>query len=663
MPDIDLYLSRGSWPNAPPRQMGKSPVGPGPLYRRLRNWRPHDGFLKRREALTSTSLGTPSVDLNGSGNEQWPLAIHPLFWDRSGSRWVVVTNRELWVIDGSTWNNVTPTYTLGNVASISGGVITGSGTSWSGRVAVGNLIQVPSASSSWFKITAVGGATSITAPGIPNLGAGSYSYTVRRTFGGASVTRNDPVFVAQRLDDVYVCGLLAYTNFFSSAMNADFGILKISSAGTLGTYSPTPATYVTSGYSDITNNGAGYDELGYSFDPRGFEVLEDGRLFAVGRSWDFGTGVTSRARAIWSDPGVLTTWTTSPAGATDIEGVTGEISAMGRIGGHYTFHFHSGAIKLGSFTGLATPPLRYTDTRASAAAMSPRVIQQIEGGKAAPPGEIFLAEDLQLHVFDGLSTQVVESGVGDLLQQLVQASDREDFWSRLDGYRGEYILVYNQPVERDTQELRFNYRTGEFYECGLPAFVTASEQPVLGSTARWPDRALVTRLGLPSSLNAVSSNMIYEFREDAYLDNAPDQTDNTGAASSWAEGIFAETDDLELPNQPGVDFVVEEVMLFYRAQATGTVTFYVGISKDGGAFDTVGKSIPITAPGGVAGGPDTRRDDTLFFFQGFKSGRCQSFRLRIGRQKDYDGDYGTNQHVWPYRAVVKCRVVGHRRAG
>lgn len=629
-------LARGMDREAPIGTLNPN-AAEGPLWREMNNLVPHDGVLRRREAVVEATGGFPTfldsetqfaVGLFEVGPSPVGIVQSP---SPSAERWLLVTSREIYLGVLGAWVNLTPRYETGTVTINNGSsTVTGSGTSWQTFVVIeGQAIELPRGSGSWYKIASVTGETQLT---LTSTYAGSNlagaNYSVRRTF---NMPFGTPVFAATLNGDLFISGEVSFSSTtFGGAHIRDGGVIQIAGGAThtlpVASIGTTDVTYLTSGTNAVTS---GLDNLGYHVRVLGLTVLADGRLVILTRA--FPSGAEVGARVHYSSHTNLSVWTSSPGGFTDITEFEGQATAMTGDSRSVQVHFATG-VSIGDLTGAQDPPLRFRPSQAEIGAVGPRMIARIPGGRATPPGHFFIAADGLPYVFTGAdcSPQSWASSRADvgLKEDLYNGICRHDRFRRYVGF------FFFDSLGTRMRELRFYYDTGAYVTCDYSLTVSAIATPLFAGGTH--DRSKVA--GYVGGARAADS-MIYELRDDTYDDDAP-------VEGFLSDGVFARSDYLADSQRR---WAVSHVEIQYEAPVSNQVLRF-RILRDGASGFADDQLLS-----GVAG-----IQQIATFFPTADSGRFT--RLEVGVDPDASAS-GTEFAVLLSRLVVHFADVGEARTG
>lgn len=588
----------------------------GPLWREMNNLVPHEGVLRRREAMVSVAGWLPTfLDTE----DQSVVGLFEIVPGSFNERWLMVTTRELFLGVPGAWTNMTPRYTTGTVSITNGtATLTGVGTDWlTRRIRAGQQVELPDGSGAWYKILTVTSDTSITLTsnftGTTLAGA---DHVIRRTFAMGLLTE-PAVFAASLNGDLYIAGQLTTGQLLGSATTvADGGIIKIAGGANVAksSFDPTAdTTFVTSGATEIV---AGLDNLGYNITVAGLTVLSDGRLVLLTDArFDLSVPDASYNRVHYSSPLNLAVWTASPGGFTDVVGYEGAATAMtGGARGVYV-HFADG-IEIGDLTGALDPPLRFRPSQALMGSVGARMVATIPGGRAIPPGDLFVAADAGVYIFSGGDATPVDWISGKTTLTNVDKSELWYGFSRVDTFRGYASFFFRDEAggnSRRTIELRVYYNQQVAVDCDYKSHLTAAATPLFEGSAH--DRSDVAGYVGTRRFDraAAATGFVYELRDDTFVDAV---VNTTGGGDAITNGVFATTDSLTDPIRK---WATSHVDLFYLGAATGNQSnFAVKIIRDS-----------VTETAAVTPAVVTGREGVVRAFPTAASGRSIQIRLEL----------------------------------
>jgi hypothetical protein len=275
--EIDLSSGIGMHPLGGTRSMGANA-----LYD-LNNLMPDGHGLRRRLGVVPSNVA-PTVGLNHP-LQQRPVNVWIFPLAGQSETMVVLTTRcLLWRNTVGVWQDVTPVYATGTVSINNGSTaLTGIGTAW-----IANAVMTTNAiiqlGATWYRINTVNSDVSITLS-TPYAGANLVNvpyvaelcWLLETGRFGASKINPERGFAVRLNGTVYVCGTLgsdSNPSFSANPFQAG-AILKLIGGADTGGGAIGAATFLTTGIKSL----AGSTALGYTWFPRGFDVLEDGRLF------------------------------------------------------------------------------------------------------------------------------------------------------------------------------------------------------------------------------------------------------------------------------------------------------------------------------------------------------------------------------------------------
>lgn len=559
-------LSRGWGPTAPPRSL--TPDSPR-IWRETRNMWAYDGLLRRRPAAVSAGLATqpPGIGVTPSTTADGECAVfihcdlYPsgatrttdssgacsdeYAYDAGAELVVLVTNRQAFLTkdSGTTWTNVTPTYTTGTVTATNGNAtVTGAGTAWSTRgITAYQLIVIDG---TVYQICSVNSDTSITltANFTGATGAGK-AYTIRRTWrGGLTLDATSLIFCKIYNQNLYIAG----TFIGRADGEARPTVIRVSDL-----LSATPTTtYLTSTF-DLTGT------LDVISAPTltsisGLQILQDSRLVISG----------SDSTLYYSSNLDQAVWSVSPGGFTVDTQVDGPITALGQIGNILTAH-HRDGITLCYPQAQSDPPLALQRSQAHAGCHAPRTLC------AASGVERYLGADGQVYAFDMSTSQAIGDDIRAELSNVSRDTLRTACHASFCSYRDEYFLFYEESPYAFTYVLQT--REGRWWSWELPYPVTAmaNDAPV---DTRDDGFALV---GVPNINYLGTTEMLWAWSEAAELDM------NTFFDGGVQTACFAvTTDELDL-GQPLMLKSVQRVIVWLRGSSDTTEDVAVLVSYDG----------------------------------------------------------------------------------
>lgn len=615
-------LARGMNREAPIGTLNPN-AAEGPLWREMNNLVPHEGALRRREAVVEATGGLPTFLDDTEQSVIGLFEVSPYYGGTA--RWLLVTSREIYLGDFGAWTNLTPRYETGTVTINNGSTtLTGLGTEWQVRRIAGtsgvpeqsHAVELPLDSGDWYAIDTVTNDTSITLA-TPYTGSNlaGDDYSIRRSFIGGT---NFPVYAASLNGDLYIAGFVSSGVPFGVSVRADGGVLKILGGATLAKTSfdaASDVSFLTSGTDPVES---GLDNLGYAIEVAGLAVLSDGRLILPTFWFDTSTD-ESGSRVHYSSLTNLAVWTASPGGFTDVTDFSGTVTAMTGGGASISLHFADG-IAVGDLTGAQDPPLRFRASRAKVGAAGPKVVVSIPGGKAIPPGDLFIGADASIYLFNG----------GDALP-VTWASARADLiagskgglyrgFSHLDTFRGYASFFVRQSGFGGAEdggshrEIRLYYDTGDYCPCDYRFRLTAAATPLFDGGSH--ERSDVAGyLGTHRFDDGDPTAFVYEMRDDETVDELP--------AVETSDGISALTDKFTNPSRR---WAVSHVEAFATGVGAGTDTLKLEVLRDGAA-ESLTASVALTVA----------NEAVATFFPSAQSAR--QVQLRIGSNDGSDFNF------------------------
>jgi hypothetical protein len=597
-------LGRGYSNTAPPRMMASSTEGP--LWRDIRNFRIHDGNLRRRETLRPLDLGLGAegeprdlyLNILGNGNPnnefqgQQPLLIKDI---SQGKRLLVVTTQEIWLYrvreliggsyEGEYWVSLTPRYTDGTV-SVSGAVVTGTGTAWDTRkINPGQMFRTDTADD-WQIIESVDSNTQLTLKS-NYVGTMSGTYAIKRTFvGGQGQEHNHTVFAHEIAGDLIVAGDFLGGNRHASVTHPCPAVIRVNGYEWRNIDPETASEYLTAA-ADLTGS---LDTLDSWWGCNGMQVMDDGRIVLLNRHGE--SAGSADLRVFWSGPGGPSqlVWNTTPGGFKDVTEIDGTGYALGRWGKSMTVHSNRGIAYLDP-TGKSDNPLA---TRTAAGAHLG--CTATDTLKKTPIGEIFWSGSSCLCLFDGYRTVNLSGDIRhDFIDEDLLASWPRRYsvpHSRIDAHQDEYWIFFpinfTKTDDRYTLAFVYNWVTKEFTKYRFPGLLLAASdtfhtfKPEEPTGVAWQNRLSgICLVGYPSWDARLSDPhdalpMLYYLSEDHEIDIQPEH------GNAVDQDVFmAESDDYDF-GMPGVRKLIHRVVLFTSEHGTGTQEVRVGISRDKG---------------------------------------------------------------------------------
>lgn len=628
-------LARGMSRSAPPGSMAQSPEGP--FWRVCHNLIEQDGRLRRREAgVGGSDLAMAAGDFDDS-EDQAVLAIYEVSQALT-SRYIIVTSRELFLFDGSSYHNLTPVYDTGTVSATNGSpTVTGSGTSWNTfHMKETDQIEIDSV---WYEIQTVDSDTQVTlTTNFSGTTGSGKSYTIRRVWHWlSSVAANaSSIFVRELNGDIYVAGNIVPgpNPIITSATNTFGGIVRIARGADPVASSWSSAEYI------LGNDGApasGVDNVGYITFIRGFIILPDGRL-VVGVHWYDVPTAAGTNRILFSSHTDVTVWTTSPGGFSDITGRASPITALLPASEGAHCHFLDG-VEVGELTGQDDPPLNWRRSNADIGAVGPQMVAVVPGGRAIPSAEVFIGHDRNLHLFYGSDSRELPVPIRKELDDFtddplsfsgtsLDMGQIDSGWCRVDPWTRtvSWYLGSRDPNFRGTLELRVNYETGALFRGYYPTQLTGGVT-MESDGGDLSQAAVSARVGTWRKDEAGSdTDLIYDLRADTYTDSLPNTSSTTPQPDPL---VYAESDDLDLGDLARAK-ALGWLLLWMRIMAGGS-TLELKVFPDG---DSSKVQTATVSPGASA----TKESRSVFEPAPETSGSY--LRLRFRAQDD---------NTWPWQ--------------
>jgi hypothetical protein len=574
-------LSRGWGPTAPPRSLG--PDG-ARIWRDTRNMWAYDGLLRRCPAAISAGFAAapaPGVTFSSASihDGECPVFIHTDTYPSGAARTttasacsnefdynvgskliVLVTNRQAYISNdgGTTWRNVTPTYSTGTVTATNGTVnVTGAGTAWTTRgispyqiiVLDGLAYQVCAVTSdtALTLTTAYAGAT----------GAGK-AYSIRRTWrGGLTLDRSSLIFCKIYNQNLYIAGT------FIGRADGEIRPTVIRVSDIL---SATPVSeYLTSTF-DLTGT---LDLIAAPIltDITGLQILQDSRLVLSG----------SDSTLYYSSNLDQAVWSVSPGGFTVDTQVDGPIHALGMIGNVLTAH-HQDGITLCYPQAQSDPPLALQRSQAQAGCFAPRTLCSASGV------ERYLGADGQVYQFDLSTAQPIGDDIRNELRGASKAMLREAAHATFRSYRDEYFLFVEDYPRTDVYV--FQARQGQWWTWELQYPVTAMSTRNDASATVGAGFCLIGVSNL-DEIEAVPGTYEVVDLLWAWSEVVAEDTLDTYVGESDPSGyVYAQTDEIDLGNPLQLKSV-QRVIIWFRGAADTTETVAVSVAQDGSIVETV----------------------------------------------------------------------------
>lgn len=631
------------------RDVDRYTIGPQSyprLWADLKNLISYKGRLQRREGVTSPAVFDNLAPPEGTATADYPILISSVLLLDNQDRYIVVTTQDMYVGRSATaWDCVTPTYTHAEGVDVTNGSATvnstGGSPNWvARRIAPGQKISIAGV---WYTIATVPSNTQLTlTANYAGANASAVAYSIRRIFLGTSVLRPH-AWLRVLNGDAYlvVRGAGVYQNPTTSGMvMTTAAVFKISRAADSAKTSFSSADTSILMSTDAMDSTT--EALGDVILPKGFEILEDGRLIVAAhvqnKTGTVGSSYYINNRILYSSPTDLTEWTVSPGGFTDLIGGRGGITAMRRMGAGLAVHFNDG-IQLAAATGADDPPLAARPTQAYNGASGPLVVLPVPAGQFSPQGQFFLGGDGRPYVFDGDRTHPIPAG----WEFLVRDSDGFSMDTiaiegrlALDEHRRSVSLFHsgtedsNGSPSMTAAEYYYDLDTGVSGRKHWKNFISATNEPRMfgpldpGGSGAYTPRVIGVRG--TNSLGAAT-----EYLYSTNYDTLNDSVLPLIAADGTTGGMKAETEDLLLwdisqPNNlepagvPGCETVIRHITVWVVGRASTTETLKCSISKDSGASYTAG-----TAPKTLT--TATNELKTEFFFD--TVGASEKWRIKI----------------------------------
>lgn len=592
------------------QQMGGYLAIVGPLWKELENVRWDTGQLEFRPGIQDDLSGGQIIaaDYSVDSRTEVPIYLFQVTSAISGTltvHTVYISTTDIWIHNGSSWVNRTPTYTDGT-ASVSGTAVTGVGTLWVTRhIKPGQQILI---NGNWHEIASVGGETSITLTSSAGT-AGAAAYTIRRTLGsGVTVLET---FAKVFNNDLYVAG--------SGCGGDDEPAVILVSSITAGS---TPGDYLLA-QNDLTSGVENFDNEGETvYAIRGLDVLQDGRVIIASEE---SPDRVSRVR--YSSHLNQAVWFTSPGGFTDVvAGGSGKITGLGRLGRVTTVHYADG-IAIGSPTGQDDPPLNFESTRADTGAMQPHTIKNFGGY------EYFIGDGGLLYRFNGSTSEPVAEEFriegGDNVKQVEQ-----QVFAWLDRHLGEYSWCSLDTNVNDPLGVHYayNFRTRQVRRNVYPARLTA----FLDSFAGTPGVSFEGR-GTYQTLAAYTDAPTGGTPKIVTLQDRSGE-DASGDVDSNYDGVIG---GITWPmdfGMPTVEKIIERVQLWvsrpsFKQHALTSDTIQVALSPDGG------QTFPLSASQTVVYANDDEIEVLEFSWDATRSSEHWSLRLLVTTTSAGNGGY------------------------
>lgn len=292
-----------------------------------------------------------------------------------------------------------------------------------------------------YGISAITGESSLTLSSNFTSANGNYAYTMRRymygsTWGSASFIYNGNLYVASS---------------GAGGQSRLAGVLRVNNVE--GLASGITTEWLASSFLA----GAGRSVVNFGR-IAGARPLMDGRIVVAG-SANFNAG-NAQSVVFYSSHLDQRVWS-APGGYTVLVQDMGPMMGMGMVnGGILTFHGPKGIV-LGQQTGQDAEPLAFQLSGAAKGTALGFSLQQFSGG------EIYVADDLTIRVFNGSSDEIVDDQFAYWIRKTYGATShpyKRLYWLRLslqswiDEKRGEYGLIF--AAGPNYTAYVFNYRNG-----------------------------------------------------------------------------------------------------------------------------------------------------------------------------------------------------------
>jgi hypothetical protein len=460
-------LARGMSENLPPTRMSANTQGP--LWRLLKNIRPHDGELFREAALDSvtTPLGSsivgntpPAGALDSTDNNiQTPMIIKTYL---EGEYILCVTTQQIWwyIAASDAWVSLNPEY---DEDSESDGTGTGTGPHQIQRLNGSNtqFEDITNAALKFSDRRICAGMYVILDPNGDDNGpitsvidvvdsnvrfnvaddASAITHSRDIDFKIVRTFRNDyfyPMFAEVFNGNLYVSGKVAPATKAVTAVSTP-GVIKVTDVFRSAVTGQDAkflmgqqALHDTSVHDDGDNTQ--FHQISTLEEIMGMQFLGDGRT-VLGVWEDDGVG-SILARVRYSDHSDNDEWdpaaSSSTAGFSDRTEIPGRLTAVGRFGNSLTFHF-PGGIVWGHPTGEQSPPLSY---QPAVGVFQGTVVTSTL--RSLPIGEVFLGKDHQICLFDGSKVSEIGYDVREIISENWGFSPF--MHSSIDWYRSEYSM-------------------------------------------------------------------------------------------------------------------------------------------------------------------------------------------------------------------------------
>lgn len=567
MPQIVIPAIRGMHRSLP---VGMSIGEEGAYCRLMNNLRPDHGEVSRRPGLVA--LATPptlptvigvtktSFDVLGVYEIDVRPGINP--------RYLVVTEREAWLGQPTSWSKVNPVHSTGTVTVVNGNAgVAGVGTGWRTRgIKPGDYFIGPDAAI--YEIASIASDTALTLAAVyQGGGVGGAAYTIQRNFGFNYALQWFP-YIATLQGDLYIAGFVSGGPLSAGGQsNPDGGVLKINRGADPLKASWTPATdvsYVLSGRIAVES---GVEFLDTNIEIYGFGKLSDGRLVILHHFYNLSTPTAGNRRVTYSSHLSTAVWTTSPGGATDIEDFDGSITGGVFYTSSVSIHLTDG-IEIGELTGQDDPPLRLRPSKSMVGSLGPRLLAKFNGGPAIQGREVFIGGDLRPYAFNGLDSYPIDYGGAELefVHELGAAGKGPDTrrvvapgFCYVDTHRGEVAWAFylTEGSEEKTREVRISYLDGSLWRAQYRGFVGHGYCPTLyDGTVAAP----------PFSPSPSLQSMILATRTDSswwWRASEAATSDALAPTNGDMDGVYMVLDGID-GGEPWTTKATKEILVFFR---------------------------------------------------------------------------------------------------
>lgn len=601
-------VASGWHPFAPARSLDPER---GPCWRKVVNFRWHDGVLEKRRSVVRANYALNDVVIDRetdasqvavfgypeSGRTEYPMWMNQVeataeadTGQAAAIATILVTSSDIYILDpGAGWSVATPIYNTGTIDVTSGSAtIVGTGTTWQTDNIAKNASHIV-VGGKWLTITQVVSDTEMEVNPAPDITDSGIPYTIRRGFQAQSddsISNNASIYVTMHNGDLYVAG----TNCGGPNTPAVIRVRHFTS-------DPQPGQYLMASKAldpaiDVFEN---------LLEINGMVNLPDGRVMLATTELDpdsSGSGEEwlAQSRLRYSSHLDVFEWVEEPGGfLDDVSGGAGKITALAPFGRAYTVHYRD-AISLATLTGQDEPPVALQATRSHVGTGAYRTIRLANGN------QLFVGHDGAIYRFNGLYTEQVSNAFRDQMQAFQRNAAAWWLFSMIDEYRDEYqVFMRDRDAPKDQTEcfvVNFKQRFAPRWEIFPVAFWCASEKFLgaiaadgLGnSTRQWGAGFGVTRI-VANGDSVVRP--FFRFRE-FFPEDVVDEIDHT--INDLAERIELQTDDLHF-GWPGQHQVIESFHLWLRMRPDAIINSDSNKdTKDGTAVDDI--SVDISSDGG-----------------------------------------------------------------